>query len=205
MKKITCDYCFEDVFFEDNTQRPASCNNCHSPLDHLKAVDPYDESEEKKMDENFTGIRLKYNKTSDTIDLPHNEILILGRQNAGKEVFGKIPQISREHCKIEFLDGKYKVTDLNSLNGTYLGINKRDCRKKKYQELKDGDFLYLGKEQFRVFVHLPEDLEINKEKDVMEELETKRYKCKACGKIHDLNLAICDACGSYGQVEPLDP
>lgn len=205
MNKITCDYCFEDNFFGDDVPRPESCSNCHSPLGHLKAVDADAENEAHRVEEGFAGIRLKYNKTGEIIELPHSEILVLGRQNAGKEVLGKILQVSREHCKIEFLDGKYKLTDLNSLNGTYLGPNKRDCRKKKYQELKDGDLLYLGKEQFRVFITMPENLVAEQEKDMMDELKEKRYKCKACGKIHELNLAICDSCGSYGQIEPLDP
>jgi hypothetical protein len=205
MKKITCDYCFEDNYFDQDAARPESCRNCNSPLGHLEAIDPDAETGKKSVDENFTGVRLKYNKTGEVIELPHSEIQILGRQNAGSEVLGKIPQISREHCKIEFLDGKYKVTDLNSMNGTFLGPGKRDCLKKKYQELKDGDILYLGKEQFRVFVHLPQPDESTGDSGILEELESRRYKCKACGKIHDLNLAICDACGSYGQVEPLDP
>lgn len=200
MKKLTCDYCFEDHFFAEESERPESCKNCHSPLGHLKAIDP----DEDEQSDTFEGIRLRYEKTGEVIAIPHSEIIILGRHNAGRDILEKIPQVSREHCKIEFLDGKYKVTDLNSLNGTYLGKSHHDCLKHQNQELKNNDLLYLGKEPFRIALKIPEgpDVKITPSSPGKEELNL-RYKCKACGKIHDLNLAICDECGSYGQIEPL--
>lgn len=205
MKKITCDYCFEDHFFEDEAARPETCSNCHSSLVHLPVEDPLVQQAENPLSDDFRGIRLKYLTTGELIDIPHSEIILLGRQNTGSEVLGKIPQVSREHCKIEFLDGRYRVADLNSLNGTFLGATRRDCLKHKNQELKDGDVLYLGREPFLVTVKLPEINEAGNGDSEPGEAVAKQFKCKACGKIHEMNLAICDACGSYGQIEPLHP
>lgn len=197
MKKITCDYCFEDHFFKYDEDRPESCKNCHSPLGHLV---PEGEKEPQK---DFTGIRLKYRKTGEEVIIPHSEIVILGRHNTGKEVLEKIPQISREHCKIEFLDGKYKITDLNSLNGTFLGSTRRDCLKYPNQEIRERDVLFLGREEFEVRVRIPEEVLSASASEETEGDEMLKFKCRACGKIHDMNLAICDSCGSYGQIEPL--
>jgi len=209
MFKITCDYCFEDNFFSDPENRPVYCENCNSQIDHLEVMDSEvqfsleEESEKKKV---LDGLVLTYQKTDQKIDIPHNEIIVLGRQNAGKEAFAQIPQISREHCKIEYLDNAYLITDLNSLNGTFLGIKRRDCRKYMQQKIQDADVIYLGKEPFQVRLKYKSvdqrdhDLEVQME----EEIKQMRFKCRACGKIHTMNLIICDSCGSYGQIEALE-
>lgn len=206
MKKITCDYCFEDHFFNNENDRPQSCKNCNSPMQHINITD-----DDEKMDafkfQSYglsEGIVLTYQKTGDLIEIPHSEIIILGRQNLGKEVFGNIPHISREHCKIEFVNGRYLVSDLNSLNGTFIGSKKRDCLRYKMQELKDNSLLYLGREPFLVNIITPKDEASMVNTDVNDEIGLLRFKCQACGKIHEMNLLICDACGSYGQIEPLE-
>lgn len=209
MYKITCDYCFEDVLFDDQENRPEVCTHCNSPLDHLEIRDSDDvpdlEKEAQKA-RRLDGLILIYEKTNEWIEIQHAEIIVLGRQSVGKEVFGKIPQISREHCKIEFFDGNYLLTDLNSLNGTFLGQNKRDCSKHTQVKIKDNDVIYLGKESFMVqfkykVVSGAEELKTPEPSEV---IKIRKFKCRACGKIHTLNLLICDACGSYGQVESLD-
>ncbi len=209
MYKITCDYCFEDNFFEDADNRPEHCSNCNSPLDHLEITDADEKTdldEESKKRKVLDGLTLIYQKTSKKIEVPHSEIIIIGRQNVGGQVFASIPQISREHCKIEYIDNHYVITDLDSLNGTYLGINKRDCRKHIQVKIKDNDNIYLGREPFLVklkykIVDEHEAVEIDEN---FEYLKTKKFKCRACGKIHEMNLLICDSCGSYGQVEPIE-
>jgi hypothetical protein len=208
MYKITCDYCFEDNVFTDPDSRPVVCSNCNSPIDHIEV---HDESEsidlEQEMNKPRTldGLTLTYEKTGEKIYLEHNEIIILGRQANGKEFLHKIPQISREHCKIEFLDGNYVLTDLGSMNGTFVGVNRRDCNKYQMQKIKDNDIIYLGREPFQVqlrykVLNAGEQLLT----DASEEIKMLRFKCRACGKIHNMNLLICDNCGSYGQLESLD-
>lgn len=54
-------------------------------------------------------------------------------------------------------------------------------------------------------VRIPENVLSDSDPDDELQEEILKFKCKACGKIHDMNLAICDSCGSYGQIEPLDP
>lgn len=209
MYKITCDYCFEDHFFNTLENRPGNCSNCNSPIGHLVPV----ETSENDHTENDgitlrvpDGFILTYQKTNATIDIPHGEIIILGRQNAGNEVLANIPQISREHCKIEYFNGKYLLTDLNSLNGTFLGSSRRDCRKHMKQAIQDHDVIYLGRESFTVVIkyRASEEDEASHPANQEEIVIEARFKCRGCGKIHDMNLLICDNCGSYGQIELLE-
>ncbi len=209
MYKLTCDYCFEDLFFDEIKDRPAICTNCNSPLSHVEITNAEDDSTNEDKQQILQipdGIVLTYQKTNQTIDIPHNEIIILGRQNTGMEVFGDIPQISREHCKIELFNNQYVVTDLNSMNGTYLGSSRRNCLKHKKLVINENDLLHLGRETFVVMVKYrnadgdeASQLQAAEEEEIIE-----RFKCKACGKIQEINLLICDNCGSYGQIEPLD-
>jgi len=209
MYKITCDYCFEDNFFSELEMRPVVCANCNSPVNHLEIKDLDEipnleiEGQNKKQ---LDGLTLISEKTKALIEIPHSEITVLGRQNVGGEVFADIPQISREHCKIEYLDGNYVLTDLDSLNGTFIGQAKRDCRKRIQVKIKDNDVIYLGKEAFivRLKYRTLKDDEAILMHEIHDELKIRKFKCRACGKIHNLNLIICDACGSYGQVEALD-
>jgi hypothetical protein len=207
MYKITCDYCFEANYFDDPANQPEFCSNCNSPLGHLtpEEISDIELAAEKSM-KIPNGFTLTYEKTGETIEVSHNEIIILGRQNIGKDILEKIPQISREHCKIEFYDNRYLVTDLNSLNGTYLGITKRDCLKHTKQELNDGEVLFLGREPFKIRLNYLKETKQNfpSHKNNENDLPAVKFKCKACGKIHDMNLMICDNCGSYGQIERID-
>jgi hypothetical protein len=208
MYKITCDYCFEEQTFKTLNDQPEFCSNCNTQISHITPVEVTDAPDTDDVEKTGipNGFNLTYEKTGQTIEIKHNEIIILGRQNTAKELLENIPQVSREHCKIEFFDGRYLVTDLNSLNGTFLGLSKRDCLKHTKQELNDGDLLFLGREPFKVQFSYSDsrssqDLNAAAEEN---ELPAVKFKCKACGKIHDMNLMICDNCGSYGQIELLE-
>lgn len=52
------------------------------------------------------------------------------------------PKVSRVHCKIEYIDSHYYLTDLNSTNGTYL--NGRRIERK--ERLFTGDIIGIGNE-----------------------------------------------------------
>lgn len=200
--RISCDYCREDNFFEILKKRPARCSRCHSPMGHLQAEPVSDDMKSLHPD----GIKLTYVKTGEKIRLQHSEITVLGRQAEGREVLGKIPQISREHCKIEFVNGHYAVTDLNSLNGTFYGERRRDCLKHQQVPLEDGEMLTLGRESFKIALKFRKKQDDVQSGGQMQNDQSPEYvyKCKACGKIHSINLSICDECGSYGQLEPID-
>ncbi len=205
MYKINCDYCFESYFFEKLDEKPADCKNCNSPLDHIEPELVDAESPEVVLDDQDIVLRFTYQKTGERISIPFSDTIVLGRQSAGKSVFEKIPQISREHCKIEFIHGQYRVTDLNSLNGTFVGSSRRDCLKHQKEVLTDNSVLYLGREPFLVSINLDAaNTKITKNLSAAaDDFDALRFKCKACGKVHAMNLMICDECGSYGQIEPL--
>lgn len=73
-------------------------------------------------------------------------ISVVGRRE-NNEVFLDDPNISRVHAQIEFLDGAYQLSDLGSLNGTYVN----DKRVSK-ATLQSGDQIRIGKTEleFRV-------------------------------------------------------
>jgi pSer/pThr/pTyr-binding forkhead associated (FHA) protein len=52
--------------------------------------------------------------------------------------------VSRQHCRIEFLEGRYVLTDLESANGTQL-----NSRRTTSAELQDGDRIGVGAAIFR--------------------------------------------------------
>ncbi len=49
--------------------------------------------------------------------------MVIGRE-AGNDIVLEHPRVSRQHARIEFDGKEYRVTDLNSTNGTYLGKSK---------------------------------------------------------------------------------
>ncbi len=199
--RIKCDYCLEENEFGAPDRRPQSCANCHSPLGHLAVQVLSDEGQPMHPD----GLVLEYQKTGQHIRLEHGEIVVLGRQNSGREVLGAVPQISREHCKIEYVNGSYAVTDLNSLNGTWYGKQRRNCRKHQQVPLADGEILRLGREEFRISLRYKPGESISEKNGQDGDLPAGNvvFKCRACGKIHSMNLIICDECGTYGQLEPV--
>ncbi len=56
------------------------------------------------------------------------------------------PAISRVHCKISYSYGRYYLTDLGSLNGTF--VNSIKLFKRQTVELHDGDYLKLADSDF---------------------------------------------------------
>ena len=59
-----------------------------------------------------------------------------------------LPDVSRQHCRLQFVDGTWHVRDLNSMNGVYVN----DVR---VQEgiLNPHDELHIGGFHFRVDLH----------------------------------------------------
>jgi pSer/pThr/pTyr-binding forkhead associated (FHA) protein len=56
------------------------------------------------------------------LETSQNSVLV-GRSSKCKFVI-KHPSISRSHCQIDYVDGKFYVTDLKSLNGTFINGNR---------------------------------------------------------------------------------
>ncbi|MDY5912421.1 MAG: FHA domain-containing protein [Inconstantimicrobium porci] len=56
--------------------------------------------------------------------------------------------ISRLHCKITNISGKYYISDLNSSNGTY--VNRKKVQPDTPQLLQDGDIIRLANSDFKI-------------------------------------------------------
>lgn len=56
------------------------------------------------------------------------------------------PAISRIHCKISYINGKYYLTDMGSANGTFLNQNR--LNKQETRELHSGDYVRLANSDF---------------------------------------------------------
>ncbi|MEM1030628.1 MAG: FHA domain-containing protein [Myxococcota bacterium] len=54
--------------------------------------------------------------------------------------------MSAEHCRIDFSDGRFSLTDLDSRNGTYVRI-------KGERRLEHGDYVFIGRKLLRVEVN----------------------------------------------------
>lgn len=217
MYKIVCDYCGEEIIFEEVSQKPETCPNCNSFLDQLepqKMSEPADSTTENQIDkigqQPCTGITLIYQKTGKKVRIDQTKV-ILGREGFGADVLSEIPQISRSHCVIELIDNQYRVTDLDSFNGTYVGISKIDCNLNPKQVLNDSDLVFLGREPFLVKLHLKAktsersaETTISEEKVESKEKKTRRFRCLVCAKEYDAKEEICDGCGSYGPWEVIE-
>lgn len=91
-----------------------------------------------------TDIEIEANITKD--------IFILGRNTftaSGGNVFNN-KLIGRIHCKIEKIDGKYYVEDLNSVNGTFLNGTRLEANCS--QLIENGDSLRLANTEFRIVI-----------------------------------------------------
>ena len=213
MYRINCNYCGEEITFTDLAQRPKTCPNCFSSLEEIdiqNISDTNNNQTKSQEDSDPDGLTLIYQKTNEKIHIPRTDKIILGRESFGSEVLGKIPQISRNHCSIEFIDNQYKVTDLNSTHGTYVGISKIDCKFNPKQILNDSDLVFLGREPFLVKLHFkgkaserPAETTIS-EGQVESKEKTKRFRCLVCAKEYDAKEEICAGCGSYGQWELIE-
>ena len=156
MYKIICSYCEKELTFKNLSEIPKFCKKCNTPLENQMAEEISDSestqaNSKKSNEENRkpAGLSLIYQKTNEKIDIVHTEKQVIGRWNFGAEVLEAISRkISRKHCLIEFIDNQYKITDLDSKNGTYIGTSKINCKENPQQTLSDGEFVYLGPELF---------------------------------------------------------
>jgi len=69
---------------------------------------------------------------------------LIGRELPSNDVILANPTVSRKHAKIECLQGRFMLYDLESANGTFVNEAKiRQC------ELQDGDEVRLGRARFK--------------------------------------------------------
>jgi diguanylate cyclase (GGDEF)-like protein len=75
--------------------------------------------------------------------------VVLGRRADKVQVWIDDSSVSREHCRIDFQDTKAIVTDLGSLNHTFVN----DIRVMQSAEMAHGDMLRVGNVRLRYFTH----------------------------------------------------
>lgn len=224
MYKIVCSYCDEEFLFENLSQKPQECH-CNTPLSHLepqKINDPSPDTNES--DENLrklAGVVLVYQKTGGGVIQINQAAAILGREGHGADLLAQIPQISRSHCMIECVDNQYLVSDLNSTNGTYIGVgNSRiDCKENPGQLLSEKDLLFLGREPFLVQMIYGDqnteqnDISISNTSPPNEAghpgtSKPLGFQCRNCGKYYedkdDIWDKACEECGTFNEWEPVE-
>ncbi len=206
MYKIICDFCGTENRFATINKPPSECSNqaCQNSLKNLEVVQVNIEENKQKNEENkkLIGLKLIYQKTSEEIVIKTNAKIIIGRESFGKEVLVKIKQISRSHCSVEFKENNYVVFDLDSTNGTFIGIGTERISCTTEQTLKDKDFLVLGQEVFLVQL-IREDKFINAENtsmsEIMETEEPKEILCAECSYVLESIPCTCPDCGTWNE------
>ena len=105
---------------------------------------PFSEKTLMKLISVNTDIEVEANITKDIFILGRNTFTANGDNVFNNKLIGRI------HCKIEKIDEKYYVEDLNSVNGTYLNGVKLEGTVKNV--IKNGDRLKLANTEFRIVI-----------------------------------------------------
>ncbi len=203
--QITCDYCGESQDYNEDKERLETCSNCNSSFEHppsesieVETSDSVDTYTEIQTVGRLDGFSLTYKTTGVKIDIQHANMITIGRTNSGAEILSKIPQISRNHCTIEYRDDRYLISDSDSLNGTFIGTMRVDCKRSPGQVLEDKTQLFLGQEPFLIELKYTQEEQIDHEDAIV---KTPRFRCKQCGNDFEERDDICPSCGSFDSME----
>ncbi|MDY0202106.1 MAG: FHA domain-containing protein [Bacteroidales bacterium] len=207
MLKVICPNCKAENEFQNRSSVPSECTYCWEPIHEGIEIDGEEDNRE------ITGLTIIYQITQQRLNIPAADKVILGRDNFGANVFSQIhyngkPVVSRKHCSIEFKDGNFYLLDEGSLNGTFYGVNKLNC-KEFPQLIEDKSIFYIGEEAFIAQINYKEST-LNKEdlKTNQDELDTKVIKFYRC---NDQNCSgyespdtfdVCPICGAYKNIIP---
>ncbi len=197
MYKIICDFCGTENLFSEKEHAAVECLNeaCQNSLEGLEIIEITNDNNIPE-NVNIVGLKLIYQKTSEEITLKTNAKIILGRESYGSEVLGEIAQISRSHCSLEFVDNRFIVSDLNSTNGTFIGLGNDKISCTTAQVLNEKDFLVLGKEVFLV-QFIKEKLSIEKANNKTQ--EPTEILCTECSCILEKLPCSCPDCGTWNE------
>lgn len=140
--------------YADKEFPPFACTICSVSFEENR-VQEIEQTYEGKI----TGLLLTYLKTDEKITIPlekEGDKILLGRAHHGSDVFTKIlifngqkmaPVISSLHCSVTFSEGRFRLSDEGSTNGTFYGVNKLDCKNGSHT-IENKTILYIGREEF---------------------------------------------------------
>ncbi len=205
MFKIICPSCNAENKFQSRIDPPSECSFCWEPIPIDTQIVGEDDGRE------ITGLTIIYQITQQRIEISALHKVVLGRENFGANVFSQIlfngkPVVSRKHCSIEFKEGNFYLLDEDSLNGTFYGVNKLNC-KSTPQMIEDKSILYIGEEAFIAQINYEEskgDERPKVEKGKQEEAKTiKQYRCRGCGNNFEQLTDDCPTCERYNSLVPI--
>lgn len=205
MVKVICKVCNKENKYLSESDVRSECEYCYSFFEHPFAIVQCDEPSPEP--ESLTII---YQITQERIQITTDQKVVLGRENVGRETFSKIlhngkPTISRKHCSIEFKDGRFMLSDEGSLNGTFAGVNKEDC-KKSPRVIEHDSIFYLGEEPFLAKMNIKNKAKEKEEKKPAEEItrKIKYYQCNdqnCSGYTSEVIFDSCPECNSFKNIK----
>lgn len=207
MLKVICPNCKAENKFQNRNSIPSKCTFCWEPIPDGVEIKGEEDNQE------ISGLTIIYQITQQRLIIPAGEKVILGRDNYGANVFSQIlfngkPVVSRKHCSIEFKDENFYLLDEGSLNGTFYGVNKLNC-KGSPQVIEDNGIFYMGEEAFIAQINFKDEIQNKDLSTIVKEVETnaiKHYRCNdqnCSGYESPTSFDVCPVCGAYKNIIPV--
>jgi predicted component of type VI protein secretion system len=118
----------------DDSQRPEGAIALPLPALHRPSSD-------EDMPPTAVLLRLVLQPAGPVVELTRPD-MVIGRHSQA-DVRLPLPDVSRRHCRLVFADGRWEVSDLNSLNGVFLnGERVRQAALRHDDELRIGGFTF---------------------------------------------------------------
>lgn len=204
MFEMVCTKCNKTISFENRSDMPDECPYCFADFDPSMVL-----SETQNEAREVAGLTLIYQIDQQRIEIPASPKTVLGRDSFGAKILSKIfyngkSVVSRKHCSIEFQENKIYLRDEGSLNGTYYGVNKIDC-KGAPQVIENENLIYLGEEPFLAQIRFkaPKIVPQEKPSETLNITKAiKKYRCNEsiCGSEYDVFHAVCPNCTTYNSL-----
>jgi len=145
-------------------------------------------------------------KTMGMFTVPSLDRIVLGREALGADFLGGIKQISRHHCILERVGEAYAVSDAGSTYGTFIGLERNDCREHPGSTLRNGAVLVLGREYFQMILPRPDSAKQPASGGTASpalgrrtSVGKPRYECRDCGGFSSDSPppdCVCPQCGT---------
>lgn len=194
MFQATCLNCAKTSSFETSCGTSVECPFCFEEIERSALAKPSQEVGE------IVGLTLIYQINQQRLEIP-SEKTVLGRESFGADVLAAIlfngkQVISRKHCSIEFRDQKFYLKDLGSLNGTYCGLDKTNCRVE--QIIENQSLIYLGEEPFLALVRcrIPE-AQVQPSAQTQHLRSIRKFACNDCGYETETPSSDCPECETF--------